>query len=84
MKKKDEVKWARFIEVFGRMEADLVESYFKAHGIETHLIQEAYYQYKLGASMGRVEILVPNFQLEQAQKLYAESGWKFEITEDDE
>jgi hypothetical protein len=80
----DEIKWVKFIEVFERMHADLVESYFKAHGIETQIIQEAYYQYKIGsAAMGPVEILVLNYQLDEAQKLYAASGWNFDITETD-
>lgn len=78
------IKWVKFIETNGRTDADLVESYFKAHGIEIELIHEAYYQYKLGYPAGRVEILVPNYQLGEAQKLYAASGWDFDITETDE
>jgi hypothetical protein len=81
----EEVKWVKFLEVFERAHADLVESYFKANGIETQVIQEAYYQYEIGyAAMGAVQILVPNHQLEDAQKLYAESGWDFDTTETDE
>jgi hypothetical protein len=77
-------KWVRFIEVGGRLHADLVESYIKAHGIETELIQEAYFQYRVGAALGPVEILVLNYQLDEAQKLYAKSGWDFDITETDD
>ena len=81
----DEIKWVKFIEVFERMHADLVESYFKAHDIETQIIQEAYFQYEIGiAAPGRVQILVPNYQLDEAQKLYEESGWNFDTTETDE
>jgi hypothetical protein len=80
-----ETKWVLFIDVFERPQADLVESYFKAHGIETQIIQEAYYQYEIGyTAPGRVQILVPNNQLDEAQKLYAASGWNFEITETDD
>ena len=79
----DGIKWVKFIEVFGRMHADLVESYFRAHGIETELIQDAYHR-QLSADMGRVQILVPNYQLDEAQKLYAASGWNFDITETDD
>ncbi len=79
-----EEKWVKFIEVLGHMEATLIESYFTAHGIEIELVTEAYYQYKVGAGMGRVEILVPNYQLADAQKLYAKSGWNFDITEIDD
>jgi hypothetical protein len=80
-----EEKWVKFIEVFERVHAELVESYFKAHGVETQIIQEAYYQYEIGsAAMGPVQVLVPNYQLEDAQKLYAESGWNFDTTETDD
>jgi hypothetical protein len=80
-----EPKWSKLMEVFGRDEAELIKSYLEAHGIGIELIQEAYYQYKLGsASTGRVEILVPNYQLDEAQKLYAASGWNFDITETDD
>lgn len=80
----EEAKWVKFIEVLGHMEANLVESYFTAHGIEIELVKEAYFQYKVGCGMGRVEILVPSFQLAEAQKLYAKSGWNFDITETDD
>lgn len=82
-----EEKWVKFIEVFERVHAELVESYFKAHGVETQIIQEAYYQYEIGsAAMGPVQVLVLNYQLEDARKLYAESGWNFDTiaTDDDE
>ena len=37
----DELKWAKLTEVYGRMDADLIESYLKANGIEVELFQEA-------------------------------------------
>ena len=80
----EEIRWVKLIEVHGKMHADLVESYLKAHSIETELIQEAYNQYELSAYMGPVQILVPNDQLDAARKLYAESGWDFDITENDD
>ena len=52
------------------MDADLIESYFKAHGIETELIQEAYEHFMSACIAERVQILVPNYQLDEAQKLY--------------
>ena len=77
----DKVNWIKFIEVFERSHADLVESYFNAHGIETQVVQEAYYEYQIGgAAFGRIEILVPNYQIEDARRLYAQSGWDFDTT----
>lgn len=81
----DGVNWIKFIEVFERSHADLVESYFKANGIETQVVQEAYYEYQIGgAAFGRIEILVPNYQIEDARRLYAQSGWNFDTTEIEE
>lgn len=80
----EEVKWVKLIEVFERSHADLVESYFNAHGITTEVVQEAYYEYQIGgAAFGRIQILVPNYQLDKAQKLYAESRWNFDTSETD-
>jgi hypothetical protein len=82
--KMDEFKWVRFMVVFGRAQADMLESYLNANGVDTQLIQEAYYQYHIGAgAAGEVDILVPNTQLEIAKKLYAESGWNFDVRDSD-
>ncbi len=81
----DEVKWVKFMDVFERMHADLIESYFNAHGIETQVVQEAYFQYEIGsAAPGQVQILVPNYQLKEAQRLYEETGWDFDTAEDED
>ena len=79
-----ESKWAKLIEVGNQMHADLVESYLKAHGIATELVQESYERTTFGFGLLGAQILVPNFQLKEAQKLYAKSGWNFDITEIDD
>lgn len=80
-----EINWVKLIEVFERSHADLVESYLEAHGIQTEVIQEAYYEYQIGgAAFGAIQILVPSNQLDDARKLYTESGWNFDTTDDDE
>lgn len=80
----EEAKWVKLIEVLARSQADLVESYLNAHGIMTELIHEAYYQYRVGYTAGRVEILVPNYQFDDAKRLYEKSGWDFDVNEDDD
>ncbi|RJP54493.1 MAG: hypothetical protein C4583_02475 [Anaerolineaceae bacterium] len=80
----NDAKWVTLIDVYKKMHADLVESYLQAHGIDTHLVQEAYYQYKLSAYAGPVQILVPNYQLDEARKLYEKTGWDFDTTETDD
>jgi hypothetical protein len=79
-----EINWVKLLEVFERSHADLVVSYLNAHGIQTEIIQEAYYEYQIGgAAFGPIQVLVPNVQFEKAQELYAESGWNFDTTVND-
>ena len=80
----DEVKWAKLMEVIEREHAELVKSYLNAHDIEVELIQESYASFAYRFTVGRVEILVPNFQIKEARSLYDASGWDFEIQEDDD
>ena len=37
----DGLKWAKLTEVYGRMDADLIESYLEANGIDVEMFQEA-------------------------------------------
>ncbi len=80
----DELKWTKLIEVFGRPDAELIESYLEANGIEVELVQEGYMHFPYPLLISRVQIFVPKEQLEEAEKLYKESGWEMEITDDDE
>ena len=79
-----EPKWAELMEVGNRMQADLVESYLKAHGIATEFVQESYERTTFGFGLLGAKILVPDFQLEEARSLYATTGWNFDITETDD
>jgi len=65
------LKWERIADVQGRLNAELVESYLEANGIEVELIQEA-----LGRSipvtvdgLGRVQVFVPKEKAEEARQL---------------
>lgn len=68
----DELKWERIADVQGRLDADLIESYLEAHGIDVELIQEA-----LGRSiypvtidgLGRVQVFVPKEKAKEAREL---------------
>lgn len=77
-------RWVTLAEVYGRSRALLIDSFLKAHGVETHLVQEAYYAFKYSADLGFVQILVPDYQFQQARKLYKQSGWKFDTRGTDE
>ena len=71
----DELKWELLAEVYGRMDAELIKSYFEAQGIDLELIQEA-----VGRSVfptnfddfGRVQIFVSKVNAKEARKLYKE------------
>lgn len=68
----NEMKYELLTELGSRMQADLLESYLEANGIDTELFQEA-----VGRSiypvtvdgLGRVQVFVPKDKLEEAKKL---------------
>ena len=68
----DELKWAKLTEVYGRMDADLIESYLKANGIDVELFQEAVghqvYPTTLDG-LAKVQIFVPKEFLDEARKM---------------
>lgn len=71
----DELKWKLLSEVQGRLEAELLKTYFEAHGIEVELFQEAvgHHIYPVMVNgLGRVQLFVPKEQAEAAQKLFDE------------
>lgn len=71
----DELKWELVTEVQGRLEADLLKSYFEAYGIDVELFQEAvgHHIYPVTINgLGRVELFVPKEQSEAARKLLDE------------
>ncbi len=71
----DELKWEMLVEVFGRMDAELIKSYLEAQGIEVELFQEAIghliYPTTIDG-MGRVQIFVSKKNAKQARTLLRE------------
>ncbi len=71
----DTMKWERLIEVQGRLEAELIESYLEANGVDVELIQES-----IGHSafpvmvdgLGRVQIFIPKEKSQEARELLSE------------
>lgn len=71
----DELKWELLVEVFGRIEAELIKSYLEAHGIATELFQEAVGHFIYPTTidgMGRVQIFVSKDNTREARKLIKE------------
>ncbi len=70
----DDLKWELLTETNGRGQADLLQSYLEAEGIEVELFQEAvgHHIYPVMIDgLGRVQIFVPKTQLAQARELLA-------------
>ena len=71
----DELKWELLTEVQGRLEADLLKSYFEAYGIEIELFQESIgphiYPVRVNG-LGRVQLFFSKEQARAAHQLLDE------------
>ncbi|HTX91887.1 MAG TPA: hypothetical protein VMC09_11800 [Anaerolineales bacterium] len=71
----DTLKYEKLTDVQGRLEADMLESYLEAQGIDVELIQESVghsiYPVTING-LGRVQVFVPKEKAEEARKLFAE------------
>ena len=71
----DELKWELLTEVQGRLEANLLKTYFEAYGIDIELFQEAvgHHIYPVTIDgLGRVQLFVSKEQAEAARQLLDE------------
>ena len=71
----DELKYEMLVELNNRFEADLLESYLEAHGIDVELFQESVGQHIYPVTingLGSVQVFVPKNKLKDAKKLFAE------------
>jgi hypothetical protein len=71
----DELKWELLTQVQGRLEADLLKSYFEAYGIEIELFQEAVGRHIYPVTingLGRVQLFVSKEQAGEARQLLEE------------
>ena len=68
----DTMKWEKLTEIQGRLEAEVIESFLEANGVDVELVQES-----VGHSafpvmingLGRVQIFVPKEQSQEAREL---------------
>lgn len=70
----DELTWELLTETNGRGQAELLQSYLEAEGIDVELFQEAvgHHIYPVMIDgLGLVQIFVPKTQLAQARELLA-------------
>ena len=81
----DELKWELLEEVQGRLEADLIESYLEAQGVDVELFQESIGHSAFPVTidgLGRVQIFVPKDKVQEAReclKIYREGLKEDEI-----
>ena len=72
-----ELKWALLTEIYGRMNAELIQSLLNANGIDVELFQEAAggnfaYPTNVG-EFARVQIFVPVKKLTEAKEIFENS-----------
>jgi fibronectin type 3 domain-containing protein len=68
----DTLKWERIAEVQGRLDAELIESYLEANGIDVELIQESIGRSAFPVTingLGRVQIFIPKDKVNEAREL---------------
>lgn len=68
----DDMKYELLAELHSRLEADLLESYLEANGIDVELIQESIGQHIYPVTvdaLGRVQVFVPGKKIKAAKKL---------------
>ena len=71
----DELQWELLTEVQGRLEAELLKTYFEAYGIEVELFQESvgHHVYPVIVDgLGRVQLFVSKEQATEAHQLLDE------------
>jgi hypothetical protein len=69
----DELTYKILVEVNGRLEAEMIESFLEAHGIDVELVQESigHSAYPVSIDgLGRVQIFVPKKKITEAHELY--------------
>ena len=65
----DEMKYEKIGEANSHAEADIIESFLKAEGIDVELFDESITHSAYSMAMARVQIFVPKEQAEQAREL---------------
>ena len=67
----EKMKYEKLTDIPGRLEANFIESYLEAEGIDVELIQESVGQSSLAVTVngfGRVQVFVPKDQIEEARQ----------------
>lgn len=65
----DELKYEKVGEANSRAEAEIIESFLKAEGIDVELVEESYLRSAYAFPLTRVEVFVPKEKAKLAIKL---------------
>jgi len=71
----NEMKYELLVELHSRMQADLLESYLEANGVDVELFQESVGHTAFPVTidgLGLVQVFVPGEKLNRAKKLFEE------------
>ncbi len=65
-----EAEWITLIDVFDRLEAEILKGALEAQGIPCKLFQEgvSHYIYPVSGPMGRIQVCVPGEKMQEAQQ----------------
>lgn len=65
-----ENEWVLVMEVFDRLEAEILKEALEAQGIPAQLFQEgiSHYLYPVSGPMGKIEVCVPSLKLQEAKE----------------
>ena len=80
----NELKYEKIGEANNRAEADVIESFLEAEGIDVALIEESVSYTSYAVPMARIQIFVPKEKFEQARKLLESFDDILQKEEDDE
>ena len=65
----DELKYEKIGEANSRAEADIIESFLEAEGVDVELVEQSVSRSAYGFATARVELFVPKEKAQQALKL---------------
>lgn len=62
-------EWVTLLEIFDRLQAEIIKEALEAQGIPVQLFQEgaSHYIYPVSGPMGKIELCVPGEQQQEAQ-----------------
>jgi hypothetical protein len=80
----DKMRYEKIGEVNSRAEADIIESFLEAEGIDVELVEESVSHSSYAISSARVQIFVPKEMFEQTRELLKPFDNILQVEDDDE